>query len=116
MKIFSKLFFVLILGLIIQGCRAKGELPEDAKWVANHGKIHFAYADASYLKREVELREVGKIICTELHNHEDYCQVYFWGNELEVVTELPVVQRGSLFAIYEKKYDKVSLKRLKERL
>ncbi|MDX1949071.1 MAG: hypothetical protein SFT90_01060 [Rickettsiales bacterium] len=114
-KIISMLI-IFVFAYSIASCRAKGELPEDAKWIANHGKIHFAYADASYLRREVELREIGKIICTEIHNHEDYCQVYFWSNELEVVTELPVIQRGSLFAIYEKNGEAVKLKRLKERL
>lgn len=113
---FVVISLIIVSGFFLVSCRENGDLPEDAKWIANHDRVHFAYADISYLRREMALREIGRIICTERFSHSDYCQVYFWSNEKEVITELPVIQRGSLFAMFEMKGEQFKLKRFKERL
>ncbi len=116
-KINRSITLLVVLVLVsLASCRKEGELPEDAKWIARAGKIHFVYADISYLRREVELRELGRIICTEKFNQADYCQVYLWSEEKDVPTKLPILNRETMFAIYEMKGGEIKLKRTKERI
>lgn len=109
--------FVLFIFLLtaIAGCKKDTDLPEGVEWIGNAGKIHFVYAPETYLSNEVELRETGKVICTVRFEQQDYCQVYFWYDRKDVPAGLPIVNRNTLFAIYELKNGIMNLKKTKER-
>ncbi len=111
----KKLNLVLFAFLFtLSSCKQDIDLPEGMELVGNADKIHFVYAPETYKGEEINLREAGRVICTVRFQQQDYCQIYFWYNIKDVATSLPVINRASLFAIYELRDGIMNLKQTKE--
>jgi hypothetical protein len=104
------IFFILAILVSCDG--NKTSLPEGYELIATDGRTHFVHIDEDKLEDRIVQREVGKKICTELFNHEDYCEVYMWTDRAEIPTKLPIINRRSMIGVYEMKNGNVKHKPL----
>ena len=73
------------------------------EWVANDGRAHFIYVDEMHHGDKISQRQAGKVICTKMFKHSDYCEVYMWTKREDVPTKFPLINRRTIIGKYEMK-------------
>lgn len=111
MKYILSLFVVLFL----VSCDEKMEtLDEGFEWIGNEGRSHFMYVAKSHYGDKVAQREAGKIVCTHMFKHEDYCEIYMWSTREDVPTSLPIINRRTMIGKFRMKNGEMILKPLRD--
>jgi hypothetical protein len=102
--------FLLIFA--IAACSEDKTLPEGFKLISIDGSSYFVHMDQKYVGDKTMQREVGKIVCVDMYNSGDYCDVYFWTNLEEIPRKFPIVNRKSMIGLFQMRDNKLRLKPL----
>jgi Tfp pilus assembly protein PilP len=103
---------VLIALLVLVGCEKKSQLPSGFELIGTDGNAHFVYVAPENYGEKVRQREAGRIICTEIFDNKDYCEVYYWKEKKDVPVKFPIVNRKTLIGLYKMKGEQITLKAL----
>jgi sarcosine oxidase delta subunit len=106
---------IIAVILVFSACeKEKGKLPEGFEWVGRDGRTHFAYVHKEYIGDKIFQREAGRIVCGEMFQHQDYCEIFMWSNRNSIPKRLPVINRKEIIGIFEMKGETLKLKALKD--
>ncbi len=108
------LLTLFLLVFVVSCDEGAAKIPTGYEHVSKDRRSHFIYVKPDKIGEKVNQREAGRIICTEVFQESDYCEVYYFSRKEEVPTKFPIMNRIRPIGYYEIKNGKEKFKVLTE--
>lgn len=110
-----RLLLMMLFTLVVTtSCEERNTLDEGYEWISNEGRAHFIWVGEEHLGDKVSQRNAGRIICTKMFQHGDYCEVYMWSDKEDVPKGFPLINRRTMIGKFEMKNGEVKLNPLRQ--
>ena len=110
----KKIILLYVIAFTLSACEGeKGVLPDGFELVGRDGRTHFAFLSEEHLGDRIFQREAGRVVCGEIFQHQDYCEVLMWSDKKDIPKSLPVINRTKVIGVFEMKDNEVQLKALR---